>query len=103
MKRLIAALALVLTPLFAAPAAAGPEDYLGELEKKGFNIDGELGLKAYTVGLGACVDLFNGVDRDEVITNIAKAAEVEFEVAEIVVNTAQKHLCPKTKIQGTHV
>lgn len=97
MKKIAAALAaLTALGVGLAPVATADsvDEYMADLTGAGFTVTGQNGLVALTMGLGVCVDLFNGTSLRDEIASVSDLDGLDTSSAGTLVRIAVANLCP---------
>ncbi|WP_196761850.1 DUF732 domain-containing protein [Mycobacterium avium] len=81
-----------------APLAGNPDKYLADLKSAGFDVSNKS--VVMMIGLGVCVDIFQGATTEYEVNQLANIAGGGRAEAAAIVGAAQKDLCPKTLNTG---
>ncbi|BCO56116.1 hypothetical protein MINTM005_13600 [Mycobacterium intracellulare] len=106
LKSIVAGAAIVAALVTCGPAHAdpgaqiggSPDQYLSDLSRAGFNVSNKT--LVMEIGLGVCVDLFQGATMSHEVEQLMKLGGTQKEAMTLVA-LAQKNLCPKTVTTGS--
>jgi hypothetical protein len=94
-KIIIAAVLIALCTGMGTARADGLNQYIADLNANGFNVTRDHYADAWVLGLGVCVDLFNGSTITDELKSLGDAS-IPPDGARKLLTIAQKDLCPKT-------